>query len=157
MGKRRRRPPVPRNSRGGSPSSRRPAVSQARPMVADRGAGPAGNAAAGRARRPALAPSRGTWFAGGGLARRHWRQLAARRGGLARRRGVQAAAWQTRRGELAHQSTGQTARRTGRAASPSSSPSGADSSNGAGGGRCHHHAACDAGARRGEGSTATEE
>ena len=65
MGKRRRRPPVPRNSRGGSPSSRRPTVSQARPMVADRGAGPAGNAAAGRARRPALAPSRGAWCAGG--------------------------------------------------------------------------------------------
>ena len=68
MGKRRRRPPVPRNSRGGSPSSRRPTVNQARPMVADRGAGPAGNAAAGRARRPALAPSRGAWCAGGGLA-----------------------------------------------------------------------------------------
>ena len=65
MGKRRRRPPVPRNSRGGSPSSRRPTVSQARPMVADRGAGPAGNAAAGRARRSALAPSRGAWCAGG--------------------------------------------------------------------------------------------
>jgi len=45
----------------------------------------------------------------------------------------------------------------GVAASPSSSPSGADSSNGAGGGRCHHQAACDAGARRGEGSAATEE
>ncbi|XP_066320783.1 golgin candidate 6-like [Miscanthus floridulus] len=61
MGKRRRRPPVPRNSRGGSPSSRRPTVNQARPMVADRGAGPAGNAAAGRARQLALAPSRGAW------------------------------------------------------------------------------------------------
>jgi len=118
MGKRRRRPPVPRNSRGGSPSSRRPTVSQARPMVADRGAGPAGNAAAGRARRSALAPSRGAWCVGGGLARRHWRQLTAQRGGLARRRGVQAAAWQTRRGELAHRSTGQTARRTGRGGLP---------------------------------------
>jgi hypothetical protein len=28
---------------------------------------------------------------------------------------------------------------------------------GAGGGRSHHHAACDAGARRGEGCAATEE
>ena len=47
----------------------------------------------------------------------------------------------------------------GVAASPSSSPSGAtaNSSNGVGGGRCHHHAACDAGARHGEGSPATEE
>ena len=65
MGKRRHRPPVPRNSRVRSPSSRRHTVSQARPMVVDRGAGPAGNAAAGRARRPALAPSRGAWCAGG--------------------------------------------------------------------------------------------
>ena len=68
MGKRRHRPPVPRNSRGRSPSSRRPTVSQARPMVADRGTGPAGNTAVGRARRPTLAPSRGAWCAGSGLA-----------------------------------------------------------------------------------------
>jgi len=100
MGKRRRRPPVPRNSRGGSPSSRRPTVSQARPMVADRGVGPVGNAAAGRARLPALAPSRGAWCAGGGLTRRHWRQLMARRGGLG------------------HRSSGHTARRTGRGGLP---------------------------------------
>ena len=83
MGKRRRRPPVPRNSRGGSPSSRRPTVSQARPMVADRGAGPAGNAAAGRARRSALAPSRGAWCAGG---RPHPAALAAARGAARRPR-----------------------------------------------------------------------
>ena len=114
MGKWRHQLPVPRNSWGGSPSSRRPTVSQARPMVADRGTGPARNAAAGQARRPALAPSRGAWCAGGGLAR----QLAARRGGLARRRVVQAAAGQTRWGELAQRSTGQTGRRTGRGGLP---------------------------------------
>ena len=83
MGKRRRRPPVPRNSRGGSPSSRRPTVSQARPMVADRGAGPAGNAAAGRARRSALAPSRGAWCVGG---RPRPTALAAARGAAGRPR-----------------------------------------------------------------------
>ena len=156
MGKRRRRPPVPRNSRGGSPSSRRPTVSQACPMVTDRGAGPAGNAAAGRARRPALALSRGAWCAGGspcgiGGGSPCGRAASPDGAGCRPRRG--------RRGG-ASSPTGAPARPRGGlgvAASPSSSPSGADSSNGTGGGRCHHHAACDAGARRGEGSAATEE
>ena len=69
-------------------------------MVADRRAGPAGVAAAGRAELPtgdaaagcahrtALAPSHGAGVRRDGLADRHRRQLAAgwaRQGGLARR------------------------------------------------------------------------